>query len=125
MGSDGFRGLVVWQRAKNLAVRVYRVCAEGRLASDFRLSDRLQRSAVSIASNIAEGDERGSDREAARFFFIAKGSLAELSTQIEIAKEDYLNSEVVGAVEAECVAIGKMLGALIKAPSPLSIAPRP
>ena len=118
MGGDGFRGLVVWQRAKSLAVRVYRVCAEGRLASDFGLRDQLQRSAVSIPSNIAEGDERCSDREAVRFCFIAKGSLAELSTQIEIAKEiGYLNSEVMESIEAECVIIGKMLGALIKARS--------
>lgn len=118
MGSEGFRGLVVWQRAKNLAVRVYQVCAEGRLASDFGLRDQLQRSAVSVASNIAEGDERSGDREAVRFFFIAKGSLAELSTQIEIAKEiGYLNPALMEMIEAECVVIGKMLGALIKARS--------
>lgn len=118
MGSEGFRGLVVWQRAKNLVVRVYQVCAEGRLASDFGLRDQLQRSAVSVASNIAEGDERSGDREAVRFFFIAKGSLAELSTQIEIAKEiGYLNPALMEMIEAECVVIGKMLGALIKARS--------
>lgn len=118
MGSGGFRELMVWQRAKNLAVQVYRVCAEGRLASDFGLRDQMQRSAVSVASNIAEGDERNSDRDAVRFFFIAKGSLAELSTQIEIAKEvGYLSSEVMEVIEAECVVIGKMLGALIKARS--------
>jgi len=100
MKNEGFRGLVVWRRAKNLAVQIYRVCAEGWLQIQVGLRDQLQRSAVSIPSNIAEG------------------SLAELSTQIEIAEEiGYLDSETAKALEVECAAIGKMLGPLIKARS--------
>ena len=54
---------------------------------DFGLRDQLRRSVVSIASNLAEGDERDSDKESIKFFYITKGSLAELWTQIEIAHE--------------------------------------
>ena len=72
-------------------------------------------SAVSIASNIAEGDERDTDKEAVRFFFIAKGSLAELRTQIEIAsKIGYLPEDDYYKIEGQCEELGKMIGRLIK-----------
>jgi four helix bundle protein len=79
------------------------------------LRDQICRSAVSIASNIAEGDERDTDREATRFFYIAKGSLAELRTQLQIACEaDVLDKELYDAMESESEAVGRMLGSLIK-----------
>ena len=71
-GRGGFRDLRVWQRAKVLAVSVYRLTEEGRLAKDFGLRDQMQRAAVSVCSNIAEGDERGSDRDSVRFFTLPK-----------------------------------------------------
>jgi four helix bundle protein len=81
MGKKGFKDLVVWQKAKDLAVIIYRISNKTLLSKDFSLRDQIRRSAVSIASNIAEGDERDTDKESVRFFFIAKGSLAELRTQ--------------------------------------------
>src|SRR5213594_3399045 len=87
MGKKGFRELVVWQEAKTLAVRLCVLSEKGELGTDFWLRDQICRSAISIASNIAEGDERDTDKEAIRFFFIAKGSLAELRTQIQVAHE--------------------------------------
>lgn len=85
MGRRGFKELIVWQRAKDLAVMVYKVTEKGALSRDFGLRDQIRRSAVSIASNLAEGDERDTDKESIRFFYIAKGSAAELRTQIQIA----------------------------------------
>jgi four helix bundle protein len=85
MSKRGFKELTVWQKAKDLAVTIYRLTEDGRLGKDFGLRDQIRRSAVSIASNLAEGDERGTDKEAVRFFFIAKGSVAELRTQLQIA----------------------------------------
>ena len=87
MGKKGFKDLIVWQKAKDLAIKVYEVSEEGDLNRDFGLRDQARRSAVSIASNLAEGDERDTDKESVRFFYIAKGSLAELRTQMEIAYE--------------------------------------
>ncbi len=69
----GYRNLVVWQKAKDLAVTVYRISNVGELSKDFGLRDQIRRSAVSIPSNIAEGDERDTDRDAVRFFYVAKG----------------------------------------------------
>ena len=77
MGKKGFRELIVWQKAKDLAVTIYRVSEEGALSRDYGLRDQIRRSAVSVASNLAEGDERDTDKESVRFFYIAKGSLAE------------------------------------------------
>jgi four helix bundle protein len=112
----GFKDLKVWRRAKELAVDIYKETQDGPFSRDFGFRDQIRKAAVSIPSNIAEGDERGSNKDAIRFFYIAKGSLAELRTQVEIAFEvGYLNSEKAKGLDKKCVATGKMLGSLIKA----------
>jgi four helix bundle protein len=116
MSKKGFRDLVVWQKAKDLAVKVHQLSHTGEFGKDFGLCDQIRRSAVSIASNVAEGDERDTDRNAVRFFYIAKGSLAELRTQIQIACEaGHLKKVVYESLEADCETVGKMLGGLIRA----------
>ena len=116
MSKLGFKELIVWQKARALAVSVYQVAGCGALSRDYGLCDQMRRSAVSVPSNIAEGDERGSDKESVRYFCIAKGSLAELLTQLEIAREvGYLTSSEADAMSERCVEVGKMLGGLIKA----------
>ncbi len=115
MAYESFKELRVWQAAKDLAVAVYKQTSEGKLSKDYGLRDQLQRSSISIASNIAEGYERNSDAEFARFLFIAKGSLAELRTQIDIAKEiGYINEKKFVALEEDCNKIGGMLTRLIQ-----------
>jgi four helix bundle protein len=116
MGNKGFRDLIVWQKGKDLAVDIYKITNERNFAKDFCLRDQIRRSVISISSNIAEGDERDTDKEAVRFFFIAKGSLAELSTQLQIASEiGYLDIKVYNDIEKRLAELGKMLGSLIKA----------
>lgn len=115
VGKKGVKDLLVWQLAKDLAVRVYQVSEKQELKKDFGLCDQIRRSAVSVASNLAEGDERGSNREAVRFFHIAKGSVAELRTQIQIACEaGSLNRSIYESLEAEYVRLAKMIGSLIQ-----------
>ncbi len=114
----GFRGLNVWQKGKALAVKVYEITSKGRFSLDHGLRDQMRRAAVSIPSNIAEGDSLGTDKQSIRHFNIAKGSSAELLTQTEIALEiGYLTKETSGDVEAECIAIAGMLQRLIRARS--------
>ena len=116
MSEYGFRGLVVWQKAKTLAIDVYRLTNNESIKRDFSLIDQMRRSAVSVPSNIAEGDERPSDKDSVRFFHIAKGSLAELATQLEIARDvGYFTAAQVEPLIGQCVELGKMLGALIRA----------
>ncbi|MBI1398224.1 MAG: four helix bundle protein [Betaproteobacteria bacterium] len=115
MGASGFRALVVWQKAKSLAIFVYEATEVGPIARDFGLRDQMRRAAVSVCSNIAEGDERETDKESVRFFYIAKGSLAELQTQAEIARELALVREDLGEeIENRAAEIGRLLGALIR-----------
>ena len=80
MGNKGFKDLAVWQRAKDLAVLIYKVSDSEMKSVDFGLKDQVRRSAVSVANNLAEGDERDTDKESIRYFFITKGSVAELRT---------------------------------------------
>ena len=113
---DKFKELIVWQRAKDLAVRIYMISNSGALNKDFGLRDQIRRAAVSIPSNLAEGDERGSDRDAVRFFYIAKGSLAELRTQLQIAREiGDLEKELFESLDKAFQELGTMIGSLIKA----------
>jgi four helix bundle protein len=114
----GFKDLQVWQRSKDLAVKIYKISNSGLLSQDFGLRDQVRKSAVSIPSNIAEGDERNTDKDSVRFFFISKGSLAELRTQLQIAFEiDYIEHDLFQELEDECISIGKMLGKLIQSRS--------
>jgi four helix bundle protein len=101
-----------WQRSKALAVAVYRLT--NSFSTDFGLRDQMRRAAVSVCSNIAEGDARNSSKEAVQFFFIAKGSLAELPAQLEIAQEvHHLPAPTVLPLISECEARGAMLRGLI------------
>ena len=109
-----FRELKVWQRAKDLAVYIYKLTEEGKFARDFSLRDQFRRAAVSIPSNIAEGDELDTNKQSIRFFYIAKGSSAEVLTQAIIAKEiAYIDKEEYDHIENECKSISGMLGRLI------------
>ncbi|MEE4265886.1 MAG: four helix bundle protein [Desulfobacteraceae bacterium] len=115
---SGFKDLKVWQRSKELAVLVYRLTHRGPFTKDYGFRDQIRRAAVSVPSNIAEGDERGSNKDAIRFFYFAKGSLAEIRTQIQIANDiEYLDNSAFNELDEKCIVIGKMLGSLIKARS--------
>ena len=82
MSSTDFKKLIVWQKSKDLAVDIYKLTSSGNIAKDYSLVDQMRRAAVSISSNIAEGNDRGTNKESVRYLYIAKGSLAELMTQL-------------------------------------------
>jgi four helix bundle protein len=85
--SSKFRELLVWQRAKELAVATYQATEDFPQREVYGLTAQMRKSAVSVPSNIAEGQGRGSSGEFKNFLGIARGSLLELETQIEIASE--------------------------------------
>jgi four helix bundle protein len=112
MSYRSFEELEVWKFGCRLAVRVYEVLKECR---DFGLKDQMTRAAVSISSNIAEGAERDSKQEFIRFLHIAKGSAAELRTQVYIACQiGIINNEVQKELVEELKKISSMLQSLIK-----------
>ncbi len=116
MGYQEFRELRVWQEAKALAAQNYKITTNCDFSHDYGLRDQARRTAVSVASNIAEGYERNSNRDFIRFLLIAKGSLSELRTHLEIAVEiGYINGKAFEVIEEQCKKTTAMLVKLIKA----------
>jgi len=113
MAYTSFEDLEVWQRACRLAVEIYRLLKDSK---DYGLKDQMARAAVSIASNIAEGSERGSVAEYKRFLYIAKGSAAELRTQLYIATKlgSIMNEDQAKKQISELKELSNMLYGLIK-----------
>ena len=91
-----FKELRVWKDSVNLSANIYYITRKEPFSKDYGLCNQIQRASVSIASNIAEGDERGSNKEAIYFFNVAKGSAAEVITQLHIAyKIGYIDNIIL------------------------------
>ena len=82
---EKFEDIEAWQKARELTREIYRLTNQGAFAKDFGLRDQIRRAAVSIMSNIAEGFDRGGNREFVQFLYIAKGSAAEVQAQLCVA----------------------------------------
>jgi four helix bundle protein len=113
-----FQKLRVWQLAKELAVKIYKLAQANEFSKDFGFKDQIQRSAISIPSNIAEGDDLETDKQSIRHFYIANGSAAELLTQIITGHEiGYIRLSDADQLTNDCKIISIMLIKLIKARS--------
>ena len=113
MSISRFEELIVWQKASVLAQDVYRVTGTGDLRKDFGLRDQMQRAAVSVMSNIAEGFERYNRREFRYFLSIARGSAAEVRSQLHLARNlGYIGGEEFDRLLIGCVEITRMLTSL-------------
>ena len=114
-----YRNLIVWQKSMLFSKQVYRLIEHFPATEKYALSDQVRRAVVSVPSNIAEGCGRASNRDYAHFLSIARGSLYETMTQLEMAKElGYL--ETIDEVETLAVEISRMLTTLMKKYTPLS-----
>ncbi|MES2707181.1 MAG: four helix bundle protein [Verrucomicrobiota bacterium] len=113
MATQTFEDLDVWKRACQQAVAICRLVQKW---TNFALRDQMTRCAVSVPSNIAEGYERDSDGDFRRFLRIAKGSNAELRTQLYIARElELISQEIIKSLVLESKEISAMLQGLIRA----------
>ena len=108
-----YKDLIVWQKSIELVHEVYFITKNFPKTEVYGLSSQMQRSAVSIPSNIAEGQARNHKAEFVQFLGIAFGSSAELDTQIIIAKKEYPQADFLKA-EQLIVEVQKMLSVLIK-----------
>jgi len=109
-----FEDLEAWQKARQLAITVYRVSSSGRFNRDFVLRDQARRAVVSIVSNIAEGFERGGNREFMQFLAMSKGSCGELRAQLHLAKDlAYLSEGDFELLMNEALRISRMLSGLL------------
>ena len=107
-----FKKLRVWQESINLSANIYHITRKEPFSKDYGLCNQIQRASVSIASNIAEGEERSSDKGAVYFYNIAKGSAAEVITQLYIAHRiGYINKSTLDKLEDQ---IEKIIATLKK-----------
>jgi len=110
-----YRDLLVWQKAVELALLVYRMSAGFPKQEVYGLTSQVRRAGISVPSNIAEGYGRGTRREYIQFLSIAQGSLKEMETQTIIAHRlGYATPSQSEKVLSEAEVVGKMLGSLIR-----------
>jgi four helix bundle protein len=108
-----FRDLLVWKKSIELSKKIYELTEKSPEKEKFGITNQIRRSAVSIASNIAEGSGRYSDKEFAQFLSIARGSVAELYTQLAIAVEvGYFDKKSFETIEISINEVGKMINGL-------------
>jgi four helix bundle protein len=113
-GKQGYRDLVVWQRAIDLVPAVYTVVRSFPKHETYALSDQVRRAVVSIAANIAEGQARQHRKEFLQHLAIARGSLAEVHTLIVVAQRlRYVSDAQVASLENQLTEIAKPLNGLM------------
>lgn len=112
---EKFEDIEAWQRARQLAKAVYVVTSEGKFSRDFGLRDQIQRAAVSVMSNIAEGFERGGDVEFRRFLAIAKGSAGEVQAQLYVALDaGLIDQTAFDSLYKSATETGNLIGGFMK-----------
>jgi len=108
-----FEELIAWQKSRELVTAIYKVTSGKEFSRDFGLRDQIQRAAVSIMSNIAEGFERAGRAEFHQFLVIAKGSCAEVRSQLYIALDiGYISKAEFDSVHEMAIETGRIIGGL-------------
>ena len=110
---ERFEDLIAWQKARELTRAVYQVTRQGPFAKDFGLAGQLQRAAVSIMSNIAEGFDRGGRAEVHQFLSTAKASCAETRSLLYVALDaDYLDQSTFDRFLAQAEEVARIVSGL-------------
>jgi four helix bundle protein len=110
---EKFEDLIVWQKAREPTKNIYRVTKIGEFLKDFGLRDQIRRASVSIMSNIAEGFERGGRSEFHQFLVIAKGSCAELRSQLYVALDaEYIDIGTFQSLDSLAKETSRLIGGL-------------
>ena len=112
MATQSFKDLIVWQKSRDLVTNVYLLC---KTIKDFGYRDQLQRAAVSIMNNIAEGHARRSDNSFRHFLSIAKGSAAEVESMLLLGVSlGYVKPQIQTELALQTQEVSKLLSGLIK-----------
>ncbi len=110
-----FEDIEAWQRARELCSSIYELTVVGNFSKDFSLKDQINRSAGSTMDNIAEGLERGGNREFIQFLAIARGSIGEVRSPLYRAKDrHYIESENFTQLFEKAIVISKLITSLMK-----------
>jgi four helix bundle protein len=105
-----FEDILAWQKARELTREIYAHTRTGSFAKDFGLRDQIQRASVSIMGNIAEGFDRGGDKEFIQFLSISKGSCGEVKSHLYVAlDQQYINSTQFNELYNSADEVGRLL----------------
>jgi four helix bundle protein len=109
-----FEDLPVYQKAKELCISVYKFENE-KYKKDFGFKDQIQRASISVLNNIAEGFERGSDKDFIKFLYYSKGSIDEIRSLLNVAIElNYIDRQSFEKLRINCIEIAQQLSNFIK-----------
>ena len=115
MVAKRFEELVIWQKSRDFAKMIYSLTRTLTFAKDYGLKDQIQRAAVSVSSNIAEGFERNGNIEFTNFLFIAKGSCGEVRSQLYIAYDlGYITRVQFEEAVSQSVELSKSIYSFVK-----------
>lgn len=107
---EKFEDMLSWQRARELTQHVYALSKKGDFAKDFELRGQMRSASVSIMSNIAEGFERGGDKEFLQFLSTAKGSCGEVRSQLYVAlDQSYITEREFNGLYTGTVEVGRLV----------------
>jgi len=111
---ERFEDIQAWQKAREVASSIYKLCKQGELAKDFGLKDQIRRSAVSVQSNIAEGFGREGNKEFIYFLRIAKGSSCEFRSQLyNLLDADYIEEPIFKDLYSRSEETERLIGGFI------------
>ena len=110
-----FTDLNAWKEAHKLVISIYQITKKFPKKETYSLIDQIQRCAVSVSSNIAEGFSRQSKKEKLQFYFTSKGSLTELQNQLLIARDvGYLPKNSFNKLAEQTITVNKLINGLIR-----------
>lgn len=110
-----FEEILAWQKSREFNKRIYEVTNKEDFKRDFELVKQIRRASISVSSNISEGFERNSDKEFIYFLYVAKGSSAEIRSQLYLALDlNYITKEEFDELFLNISDISKLLSGLIK-----------
>jgi len=112
--AERFEELKVWRVSRELVNFVYGITDNGAFRKDYGLKDQIRRAAISIPSNIAEGFERGGNKELCQFLYIAKGSAGEVRSQLYLALDQkYISNADFEDLNSLCTDVSNQLSGFI------------
>ena len=116
MKIERFEDIKAWQEARALVKMIYEATKSSRsFTGDYRFRDQIHSAAASVMSNIAEGFSRRTTKEFAQFLFIAKGSVAEVQSQLYVAlDQDYIKEDKFDELYAKCDEVARLISGFIR-----------
>jgi four helix bundle protein len=107
---ERFEDMISWQKARELTKRVYQISKRGDFGKDFELRGQMRSASISVMSNIAEGFERGGDKEFIQFLSTAKGSCGEVRSQLYVAlDQSYITPAEFEGISTEAVEVSRLV----------------